>query len=77
MACVYYRYKSRPLTSTIDGPLPYCSRPTLYRQERIPGLKKPLTYIHSRMRRGRREMIAMLSGHPGIKHRWEKQFLKI
>lgn len=77
MACVFNRYGSSPLTATIAGDVPYHTRPTLWRVERIPGIKKPQNYIHSRMRRGRYEMVRMLQGHRGIRHRWELQFMKI
>jgi hypothetical protein len=77
MACVFKRYGSSPLSTTICGEIPYHTRPTLWRIERIPGTKKPLPYIHSRMRRGRYEMIRMLEGTRGIRHRWEKQLLYI
>lgn len=76
MAAMYHGHRYVGIT-TIAGDMPYHTRPTLYRQERIPGVRKPLTYIHSRMRRGRYEMIRLLQGHRGIKHRWEIQFLKI
>lgn len=61
----------------IAGDIPYETRPTLFRVERIPGMTKPLTYIHSRMRRGRRTIIKQLEGHRGIRYRWQKQLLKI
>lgn len=77
MATVMTRYGSSPLTSTICGDIPYHTRGTVWRIERMPGIKKPLTYIHSRMRRGRYEMIRMLEGTRGMKHRWQKQFLMI
>lgn len=76
MACVFRRYGSRPLTSTIAGDIPYHTRPTLWRLERIPGQRKPQKYIHSRMRRGRYEMVRMLAGQ-GLGHRWQQQLLKI
>ena len=77
MACVFSRYGSSPHTSTISGDVPYHTRPTLWRVERIPGTKEPLKFIHSRMRRGRYEMIRMLQGQRGIRHRHELQLLKI
>jgi len=77
MACVFTRYGSSPLTTTIDGHMPYHTRPTLWRVERIPGRKEPLPYIHSRMRRGRYEMTRMLEGARALRHRHEQQLLKI
>lgn len=77
MACVFTRYGNHPLASTIAGDMPYMTRPTLYRRERIPGVRKPLDYIHSRMRRGRLAMILLLLGNRGIRHRYQVQFLKI
>jgi len=77
MAIVAKRYNSTPLTATITGPLPYHTRGTVWRIERIPGKKEPLRYIHSRMRRGRYEMIRMIEGKRGIRHRYELQFMKI
>lgn len=76
MAGVFDGQKYLGVTA-ISGDLPYHTRPTLWRVERQPGVKKPLNYIHSRMRRGRYELIRLIEGHRGVKHRYEKQFLKI
>lgn len=77
MCGVFTRYGSSPLTANICGDVPYHTRGTIWRIETLPGTKKQLKYIHSRMRRGRYEMIRMIEGKRGIKHRWEKQFLMI
>lgn len=63
--------------SGITGDLPYHTRPTLYRLERIPGYKEPQRYIHSRMRRGRYELVNLLIGKRVIRHRWQRQLLII
>lgn len=77
MACVFRRYGSSPLTTTICGDVPYHTRGTVWRVETIPGTKKQVPYIHSRMRRGRYEMTRMLEGHRGLRHRFQQQLLKI
>ena len=76
MAGVYRGHRYLGIT-TISGDMPYHTRGTLWRVERIPGTTKPLKYVHSRMRRGRYELIRLLEGHRGVRHRWQKQFLMI
>ena len=70
-----YRGPAYQYIAAVAGDLPYHTRGTVWRLERIPGQRKPLKYIHSRMRRGRYELIQMLIGKRCIKHRWQRQLL--
>lgn len=61
--------------TTISGDMPYHTRPTLWRIESVPGIKRKLKYIHSRMRRGRYEFVGKMMGQKIIRHRWERQLM--
>lgn len=67
MVGVFHRYRSRPWTSTIAGDIPYSTRPAIYRLERTPGMTQPVKYMHLQKRRGRADMIYMLSREKVIK----------
>jgi len=60
--------------ATLTGDMPYHTRPTVWRVERLPGQARGHKHIHLRMRRGRYEIVKMLTAQRRL-HRWQRQFL--